>query len=73
MRMMEIIASRTRDDTRRSVFGADIGTRNRRRSAPIIPGARPLPWRWSVLIITTLSTLVWLAVLFGVISLLDHL
>jgi uncharacterized membrane-anchored protein len=35
--------------------------------------ARPLPWRWSVLIITALSTLMWIAILLAAITLLKDM
>ena len=77
--MTEIIASEGRSDTRPGTHDADTKTRERqehwRVSAVIAPekGPRPLPWRWTVLIITVLSTLMWIVILFGVITVLDHL
>ena len=35
--------------------------------------ARPLPWHWSVLIITALSTLMWIAIVLTAIMLLKDL
>ena len=79
MRMTEIIASKSRSDTRPGIHDTDTRTREQheywRVSAVIAPEKepRPLPWRWAVLIITVLSALAWIPILFGVITVLDHL
>ena len=79
MRTTEIIASESRSDARPGIHDAITRTHEqqeyRRVSAAIAPekGPRPLPWRWTVLIITVLSAIVWIGILFAVITVLDHL
>ena len=53
----------------------DIDARTRASSGHYLGNkqARPLPWRWTVVIITVLSALAWIPILFGVITVLDHL
>ena len=78
MRMTEF-ASESRSGTRPGIHDAATRTHERqehwRVSAVVAPEKGPyaLPWRWTVLIITVLSAIVWIGILFGVITVLDHL
>ena len=79
MRTTEPIDSESRSDTRPGIHDADTRERERqehwRVSAAIAPekGPHPLPWRWAVPIITVLSALAWIPIVFGVIALLNYL
>ena len=59
------------------VFGDGSRTPPRQRSRIVsdsdVPEkvTRPLPWRWTVLIVTALSTLAWIVVLLAVLAVLS--
>ena len=77
--MLDIITDEYENEHRQLVYGDDSGIpaqqRSWNRSGPAVPeiGTRPLPWGWTVLIITTLSTLAWIAILFAVLAVLNSL
>jgi uncharacterized membrane-anchored protein len=67
--MMEAITRPGQNRTRQVTGSAYTPTRILSRHTGK-KAARPLPWRWSVLIITALSTLMWIAILLAAITLL---
>ena len=77
--MLDIITDEYENEQRQIAGGEDsrplVRQRSRRRSDSGVPDkiTQPLPWRWTVLIITTLSTLAWIVVLLAVIAVLNSL
>jgi hypothetical protein len=77
--MLDTITDEHENEHRQIVYRDDSRTpaqqRSWNRSGPAVheKGARPLPWRWTILIITTLSTLAWIGILFAVIAVLNSL
>lgn len=67
--MMETITRHGQSGTRRVTDSAYTPTRVLGRHTGE-KAARPLPWHWSVLIITALSTLMWIAIVLTAIMLL---
>jgi hypothetical protein len=70
IRMMTMFSRQYQRDNRQLTNGARSTTRILKGHYPREKTARPLPWRWSVLIIATLSTLVWIALMLAAIMLL---
>jgi hypothetical protein len=63
--MMETITRQGQNGTSSAYKPTRILNRNTGKKA-----ARPLPWHWSVLIITALSTLMWIGIVLAAIMLL---
>jgi sensor histidine kinase YesM len=62
------------NEARQHIYRAQTSSRvdHWRRPAVIYPQQRILSWRWTVLIVTTLSTLCWIAILLIVIAVLAN-
>jgi uncharacterized membrane-anchored protein len=67
--MMEMITRPDQNGTRHMTDNAYIPTGILSRHTGE-KAARPLPWQWSVLIVTALSTLMWIAIVLAAITLL---
>jgi hypothetical protein len=77
--MLDVTTDEYENEGRQIVYGDDSGIparqRFRSRSDAAVPDkrTRPLPWGWTVLIITALSTLTWIVILFAVLAVLNGL
>ena len=77
--MLDIITEAYENDHRQIDYSDDSRPLGQHQSGRQLSAATPrkqrapLPWRWTVLIITTLSTLLWIGILFAVIAVLNSL
>ena len=75
--MLDLITDEYENEHRQIIYGDEprtpAGQRCRGHSDGAVPEkrTRPLPWGWTVLILTTLSTLAWIAVMFAVLAVLN--
>jgi len=77
--MLDIISDEHENERRQIICDEDSRTLPRRQSRTLsdfgVPERmpRPLPWRWTVLIVTALSTLAWIVVLLAVMAVQNSL